>query len=193
MPNPPSSDTKPNLVSHALREHQLALSAYVRARVPSSEVEDLLQSAALKAFERAESLEDPARVLPWLYRIHHNLIIDRVRANKSRRRMLDRVEQQEAHTADQSEFVASNETCACSVHLAHTLPSNYADILDLVDLGDASITQAASQLGISTNNAMVRLHRARKALKKTLMDHCGVSDFRQCNNCRCALEGCCPV
>lgn len=156
-------------------------------------MEDLLQSGALKAIERADSLENPDRVLPWLYRIHRNLIIDGVRASASQRRMLDRVEQEERLSHEAAERETAKETCACSVHLAKSLPSNYASILSLVDLGESSIQEAASQLGITANNAMVRLHRARKALKKTLMEHCGVKEFNECNNCRCVYDGCCPV
>lgn len=193
MPKESLVASKSALVTQALSEHRPALSAFVRARVPQSNVEDLLQSAALKAIERADSLESPERVLPWLYRIHRNLIIDGFRASDSRRRLLDRVEQQERLAAQLDAGGNGEETCACSVHLAHTLPRNYADILSLVDLGESSIQEAATELGITANNAMVRLHRARKALKKTMMEHCGVTSFSECNNCRCVYDGCCPA
>lgn len=193
MPNESVVANKAQLVTQALSEHRVALSAFVRARVPQGNAEDLLQSAAVKAIEGAASLDNPERVLPWLYRIHRNLIIDGVRTRDSQRRMLDRVKQEESLAAQIAETESNNETCACSVHLAHTLPSNYANILRLVDLGESSIQEAAIQLGITANNAMVRLHRARKALKKTLMDHCGVTQFNECNNCSCVDDGCCPV
>ena len=48
-----------------------------------------MQVAALRAIEKAESLDDPARVLAWLYRIHRNLIIDNYRKRASEQRHVD--------------------------------------------------------------------------------------------------------
>lgn len=182
------------LISHALSEHSGMLRAFVRARAPLSQTEDILQSAALRAIERADSLKDPSKVLPWLYQIHRNVIVDQFRAQASRERMLARAQALEpTSSATTSPRGEEPETCACSTHLARKLPENYASILKLVDLGDSSISEAASRLGITSNNAMVRLHRARQALKKTLLEHCGVSHASECFDCRCVHEGCCPT
>lgn len=189
MSNADSYDQKTGIVTGALQEHQKVLRAFVTSRVPSSGVDDLLQSAALRAIEGASSLEDPAKVLPWLYRIHRNIIVDRARADSSHRRMLDRFERMEAQASLEEEV----ETCACSLHLTHTLPSNYAEILELVDVQEHSLSQAAAQLGITPNNATVRLHRARKALRETLAQHCGVKTASECVDCRCVHDSCCPV
>lgn len=181
--------SKHEIVATALRRHRRVLRAFVGSRVPPSSVDDLLQSAAVRAIEKADSLQDPTKVLPWLYRIHRNLIIDGARSQAARQRTLRKiVDSESTHYA----FEAP-ETCACSVSLAQTLPPNYADVLRLIDMGDTSITEAASQLGITANNVMVRLHRARKALKHTMMEHCGVRSARECFDCRCAHEGCCPA
>lgn len=189
MTNADSSNPKIGIVTGALREHQSVLKAFVRSRAPSSKVDDILQSAAIRAIEGADSLQDPAKVLPWLYRIHRNIIVDGLRASASHQRMLDKVEQMDLHEP----FEQATSTCACSLHLAHTLPSNYATILKLVDLEDNTVSQAAAQLGITANNATVRLHRARKALRDTLVEHCGVQTARECADCRCNDEGCCPT
>lgn len=189
MSNANSPDHKTGIVTGALREHQRRLRAFVVSRTSSSGVDDILQSAALRAIERADSLQDPGKVLPWLYRIHRNIIVDRARASSSHQRMLERIEQMDRQEPEQQEA----QTCACSLHLAHTLPTNYAKILELVDLQEQSVSQAAAQLGITPNNATVRLHRARKALRDTLANHCGVKTARECVDCRCAHDSCCPI
>lgn len=182
-------DHSREFVAAALRRFQPQLQAFVRSRVPSELVDDVLQSAALRAIERAGSLRDPQRALAWLYRIHRNIIIDGARSQASRNRALDQLAAQEA-PADSS---IKDSTCACSLHLARTLPSNYAQILELVDIGSLGLAQAAQQLGITANNAGVRLHRARKALVQTMQEHCGVRSLRDCADCRCVDEGCCPT
>lgn len=190
MSNTTSPEPKAGIVTGALRDHRRVLAAFVRARAPQSKVDDILQSAALRAIERASSLKDPAKVLSWLYRIHRNIIVDRARADASHQRMLDKVEGMEPSPIT---FEPAAQTCRCSLHLRHTLPTNYAKILELVDLEEHSVGEAAAELGITSNNATVRLHRARKALRDTMIEHCGVTTARECADCRCADDGCCST
>lgn len=175
-------------VTRALEANRSALVAFVRARgVAAAEVDDLLQIASMRAIERAELLDDPDRVLAWLYRIVRNVIVDEARATASRARRTETF----AALPETADRFPDDEPCRCSATLARELPPRYATVLTLVDLGEASLAEAASVLGISTNNATVRLHRARKALRHKLREHCGVSSSRDCRDCRCAYEGCC--
>ena len=148
----------------------------------------MLQLAALRAIEKATNLRDPARVLPWLYRVHANIVIDAGRKAASQRRLLVAIASEAEPVAEKADPV-----CGCSVMLARQLSANYAAILDLVDIGGVPLKQAARALNISVNNAMVRLHRARRALKKRLQEHCGVTSASACAECRCAYEGCCEA
>ncbi|MEM8708771.1 MAG: sigma-70 family RNA polymerase sigma factor, partial [Actinomycetota bacterium] len=149
--------------------------------------DDVLQVAALRAIERADTLDDPERVDAWLYRIHRNLIIDRYRAVDTERRHLDDGEPPETAAA------ALDESCACSVSQARRLPDSYASILTLVDADGLAVNEAAAALQITPNNAAVRLHRARKALRAAMFEHCGVTDVRDCAGCRCIDDACCAA
>lgn len=179
---------KAELIAGVLAEHARELRAFVRARAPEAEVEDILQTAATRAIERSGSLNDPERVLPWLYRLHRNIITDTMRKRASLERLLD-----PDTVAPEAPVMQSDEPCRCSIALAKRLSPAYASMLSLVDAGDASLTEAAQALGISANNAAVRLHRARKALRKAMLEHCGVQNPGDCAGCRCAFEGCCAV
>lgn len=172
----------------ALRTYSAELKRYVRARVPAADVDDVLQVAALRAIEKADALRDPARVLPWLYRIHGNTVIDAGRKRASARRLIET-----ATVEAEPVVVESVPTCGCSVAQARQLSANYASILNLVDIGGVPLAEAANALGISVNNATVRLHRARTALKKRLLEHCGVTSPLACADCRCSYEGCCAA
>ncbi len=173
-------------IASVLREHAGQFRTFVAARLPSADVDDVLQTAAVRAVERATSLNDPERVLPWLYRVHRNVIADTLRNRASRERTLNEMDAA-------PEVDALEELCGCSLVQARRLHPSYASVLGLVDAGDATIADAAAHLGISVNNASVRLHRARKALRKAMLEHCGVESLRDCLDCRCVVDGCCSA
>jgi DNA-directed RNA polymerase specialized sigma24 family protein len=69
----------------------------------------------------------------------------------------------------------------------------YEEILRRVDLGGMRPVDFAAEAGISPNNAMVRLHRARKALRARLAEACGTCAEHGCLDCRCGRgAGCRP-
>jgi RNA polymerase sigma-70 factor (ECF subfamily) len=182
----PSERTPRAVLEQALRVHRAELSAFVRSRVHDSEADDVLQLATLRAAEHIADLDDAEKIRPWLFRIVRNAIVDAKRASDSRQRLV-----QSGGQVPEVEAPVTDATCRCSVQLAQTLSSPESTILSLVDLGEASLTEAAAALHISVNNATVRLHRARKALRERLREHCGVSSSSECRDCCCVYDGCC--
>ena len=71
------------------------------------------------------------------------------------------------------------------------LKPEYTEILRRVVLDGAPLPGVAAELGLTTNNASVRLHRARAALRKRMAEHCGTLRARSCTECGCAERGCC--
>lgn len=176
------------VISSTLEANRRRLRAFVRSRVPDSEVDDVLQHAAVRAVESAASLRDPSRVLPWLFQIHRNVIIDSTRKRSNRRRCIS-----DADEAPDAAGEGAVEICDCSVHQMRALGDTHGTILALVILGEATLPEAAEALGISVNTATVRLHRAREALKRRMLEHCGVTSSRECYDCRCVSDGCCAA
>jgi RNA polymerase sigma-70 factor (ECF subfamily) len=152
-----------------------------RRRLPhGADAEDVVQSAMMRAAERAGSLEDPARLHPWFGRILRRAIADFYRAKGP---------ETPSGSAGLEVAVAAPEPsgnpCACSVRLMRGLPSAYSDVLRLVDLEGLGAAAAASALGITPANLHVRLHRARRALRARVMRHCGVTGCGPCLDCKC--------
>ena len=181
-------DAARSLVAETLRERRAEFEAFVRARVAPQEVDDVLQVAALRAIERADMVDDPEKVVAWLYRIHRNLIIDTYRRRETERKYVDGGGEVPEHSE-----VTLDESCRCSVSQAQRLPESYASILSLVDTRGLPLSDAARTLEITRNNAAVRLHRARKALRAAMLEHCGVTDVRDCAGCRCVDDACCAA
>lgn len=175
-----------DVIAAALREHSAQLAAFVRARVPAEEVDDLLQGVALRAIERAESLREPDKVLAWLFRLHRNAIVDATR-RRARRQITDQVAELLCEDPN------ADDRCACSVVQAQSLGATYSEVLALVDVEGLTLAEAAEALGTTVNAATVRLHRARKALRQRLLDHCGVTSVDECSDCRCTYDGCCSA
>lgn len=176
-------------IEQALRANRSQLKRFVASRAPDVDVDDILQVAAMRAVVNAHALDDPERVVPWLFQIHRNVAIDFARdmAREQRRRAVLAAEPVLLETEEETSI------CACSVEQAGRLNARYASILKLVDMSGVSLKEAARVLGVTVNTATVRLHRARAALKKRLLDHCGVVTMRECTDCRCTSDGCCPT
>lgn len=183
-----SNSEATRIVAEALTAHQARFRTFVVKRTSRENADDVMQAAALRALEGAESLQDPSRALPWLYRIHKNALVDAGRKSASSSRLIEPgVEPSDLSTE------VEEELCRCGAYQARRLRREYAQILDLVDMKGHTISETADVLGISTNNANVRLHRARAALRRKMLEHCGVTQASDCNTCRCGHDGCCDA
>lgn len=185
MLNHETSDPDRDRVERLLVAHRAALVRYVTGRTHDpSGADDVVQAVALRAMRHAASLRDEAHGRAWLFRITRNVLADEL----SRKRPLELpVEAAEGL----AEVVEDDHACACILTQAKALKPEYATLLDQVVVDGRRITEVAAELGISANNATVRLHRARAALKQRLMDHCGTDSLRACLNCACDERRCC--
>lgn len=164
------------VVAEALGRLRADLERSTRRRFPSVDAQDVVQRASVRALERAADVRDVARVDGWVRRIVVRTALDLVRV--ARREVPLEGHDIEAPTAEA-------EPCACGFDLMHTLPTSYQDILRRVDVDGAGLGEVAETLEIAPNNAAVRLHRARRALKERLQSHCGVQTFHECQSCVC--------
>jgi len=180
------------VVAAALRAHFRELEAFVRSRLPPEEAAEVLQTAAVRAIERSHTLQDPERVRAWLFRLVRNVMADSGRKRGGEQHWIDANADAEVSAVSQA-TPSTDASCGCSASQARRIDSDYASILRLVDVDEGTLAEAAQVLKISANNAAVRLHRARKALRKQMFEHCGVTSARECLDCRCVYEGCCAV
>lgn len=77
---------------------------------------------------------------------------------------------------------------------------NLEVVLALLTADSAADTPSAAMNSVRPGHteahcvlAMVRLHRARTALKVRLKAHCGTTSARSCADCGCEERGCCPL
>jgi RNA polymerase sigma-70 factor (ECF subfamily) len=149
------------------------------------EAEEVLQAAYLKAVEASGSIQHEESVVAWFYRLLRNALVDRRRRRAIEVRVLERHGQERALDAGQEDEPLRAAICRCVDGLMPTIKREHAEIVRQVDLGGASVPEAAAVLGVTVNNAHVRLHRARAALRKQLVRTCGACAEHACLECTC--------
>ncbi len=144
--------------------------------------EDILQSAYIKAMERGSQIREEQSTVAWFYRILRNAITDHYRRGASQAKAL---EEFAAETPLSYENELQETVCACIGDVIRDLKPEYRTAIEQIDLGDATVEAFAQNQEISTNNASVRLHRARKAVARDLTRVCGACAEHQCLDCTC--------
>jgi RNA polymerase sigma factor (sigma-70 family) len=144
--------------------------------------EDVLQAAYVRSLDAAEHLEQPDSVIAWFYRVLRNAVADRARRRQAEARAVERAALEPSAVEDEA---LEREVCACVGRLLPTLKPEYAAALEAVELRHASVAELAASEGITANNASVRLHRARQALRRKLEQTCGACSTHGCVDCTC--------
>lgn len=158
--------------------------AFLERRVESREAaEDILQSAFVRGLERGDGV-DGEKVVAWFYRVLRNAVIDHYRHRSSSARALETWGKEIANS-QLPDVELRKEICQCVSSLLVTLKPEYRDALRIVDLEDGKLSELAEQAGISAENAAVRVHRARKALRQQVQTACGTCCEHGCFDCQC--------
>lgn len=185
--NHPSSEPKSaasGFVAEAVARERERYLSFVRRRVSQDEIaEDILQEATIRAFEQAHTLQERLAFEGWFYRILRNAIIDFRRRNGVELRGKEAFLNQAEDRAEAHERAV--HPCACVVPLLSELKKEYREVLHRVEIDDQKVRDFAQQEGISPNNAGVRVHRARAALKKQVETTCGTCAAAGCHDCCC--------
>jgi RNA polymerase sigma-70 factor (ECF subfamily) len=158
--------------------------AFVQRRVGSRELaEDIVQQAFVKSLERGSGLRREESIVAWFYRVLRNAVIDHYRRSDASSRALaqwagDLARNQSPDAQTQAEI------CQCLLSGLRALKHAYRRVLELADMDGRPLADLAAEAGITETNAAVRLHRARKALRRRLHDCCA-----GCADCTCQTPG----
>ena len=156
--------------------------AFVQKRVGDRALaEEILQDAFVRSVDKLDTVRDTA--IGWFYRVLRNAIIDHHRRTAAAERRLEKLaaEPVEGDTDEELHRVV----CKCVGELAGTLKPEYATALRRIEVDGLSVKDYADEAGISTNNAGVRVFRAREALRKQVAKSCGTCATHGCLDCTC--------
>ncbi|MBZ0090587.1 MAG: RNA polymerase sigma factor [Thermoanaerobaculia bacterium] len=169
----------------ALVESHRRFLAFLENRTGSrDEAEEILQEAFVKGIERAGQIRDEERAVAWFYRLLRNELSDHWRERAAERRGEEALARELADAVEPEPEIG-NQLCHCFVPLLPKLKPEHEAILRRVDLEGVRPVDFAAQAGITPNNAMVRLHRARRVLLERMQRSCRTCAEHGCLDCSC--------
>jgi len=168
-----------------LLESRLQFLKFIRTRVGTREAaEDILQAAFVKGLEKGAAVRDEESTVAWFYRVLRNAIIDYYRQRGASDRACEALlHQLETHV--EAEPLFKGDICQCVSGLLDTLKPQYRQALTRIDLEEGSLADLGEEAGITANNAAVRVHRAREALRSRVALACGACATHGCLDCDC--------
>jgi len=170
-------------VEDAIIKNLQVFVAFARKRLGDHHLaEDVVQESLIKALAADRQPETEEETTKWFYRILRRSIIDVYRQQGARSRALERFEKQLPETPGPEE---ESELCKCFRRLLPLVPEQYRGVLEEVDLEGQQLEEVAAKLGVTRNNLTVRLHRARKHLRKAITQNCRACSAHGCLDCDC--------
>lgn len=136
------------------------------------DAEDVLVEAMTTAWRASEKLQQPDSFRAWLVQIGRRTCI----RLKKKRTMnawvaLDELEEKGVlplqATASPETDAEEQQLKECLLESVGKLPSSWRQAYQMVEIEGKSITEVADALGTTKNNIKVRVHRARKRLRRT--------------------------
>ncbi len=178
-----STALSPDAIAQLVKGHREFL-AFLERRVESRAVaEDILQTAFARGLERGAGVQDE-KVVAWFYRVLRNAVIDHYRQRSTTARVME-AWGREFPDVQEPEAELRQEICQCVSGLLETLKPEYRQALRIVDLEEGKLNDLAQQSGITAENAAVRVHRARAALRRRIEQACGTCSVHGCLDCSC--------
>lgn len=129
--------------------------------------DDLVQDALNKALLKQSQLKDFSRLEAWLFRILHNCWMEYLR---SKRPSVDIDDIDLFETVSPDHHLSEQQIIQRVRQVVMTLPLTHRQVVTLVDLEGCSYAEVAEILDIPLGTVMSRLSRARKLLKKQLIN-----------------------
>jgi RNA polymerase sigma-70 factor (ECF subfamily) len=148
--------------------HATLLLAYFLRRVSQDHAHDLVAEVFLIAWRRRAIAPDEPDLRPWLFKVARNVLRNHHRGAARRMRLHERLR---AHaTTDVEQPPEQSDTDAVLRWALTRLREPDREILRLTAWEGCTTDELATVLGCSANAAAVRLHRARRRLRKVLAE-----------------------
>lgn len=132
------------------------------ARLPRSEVEDMVQEIFLHAFRKLDTLRDTAAFGPWIAMIARN------RAMDFHRRSRETVSMDDEGTENLRSADSSSSKAEEILAIIRTLPDAYRETLVLRLVEGMTGPEIATRTGLTAASVRVNLHRGMKLLRGKL-------------------------
>ena len=141
----------------------------------SEDAEEVAQDVFIKAYKYLADFRGASKFTTWLYTIVNNTCISFLRKKKLDIHSLDNEKVFEVADSQDSgmraDMIEQKSRLAMVNQAIGLLNGDDAQIITLFYKGEQSLDEIAQILGLETNTAKVRLHRARTRLKEKMETH----------------------
>jgi len=154
---------------------------YLARMVGEAEAEDLTQDVFVKIGLALETFRGDSQLSTWLYKIATNAAIDLLRRTSTRRdnsQQLGSLDEKNGKECiaggmiEGEQRIIKQEMNGCIRNVIDTLPDAYRSVIILSELEGLQDNEIAEILGISLQEAKIRLHRARARLRQEMQKAC---------------------
>lgn len=154
------------------------LRAFIAKRIADdAAVDDLLQEVFLKIHDKIDQVQDPRRLVSWIFTVTRHTIIDYYRTSHRHRELpaglaMDVETLVTAGWPKDEPDEPRLQLAGCLRPMVDQLAPEYRDALKLVELDGLTQQAAAAKLGLSLSGMKSRVQRGRRQLKALLHDCC---------------------
>lgn len=177
-----------------MRRYNQSLYRVIRSYFTHDEdVEDAMQEAYLKAYEKLQQFRGASSFSTWLIRIGINEALMRIRANRKHTGSLNAFSDEPPKrqvirlTDGPEQKMIQYEMRMILEQAIDKLPEKYRVVYVMKEVEDMKAEEIAACLNITENNVKVRLHRAKALLKESLYRSSSGADVFTFGNARCDL------
>jgi len=172
-------------ISRSLAEAHDSIRQFLRRSLGNEEdVDDVMQEFYVRILIRSSQLKREQSARVWLRRVLRSVLYDHLRRQAARRRAEADFARKEA-AIPPPEADIDTAACMCLHKVLPALKPGYAEILRRVDLAEEPRDAVAAALGLTESNLAVRLHRARRALRRILELTCETCPIHGYLDCGC--------
>jgi len=144
------------------------------------DADDLVQDTYLKAFRFLDSFTPGTNAKAWLMTILKNTFINKYRTEQRSGETISYEEVEEFYESLRPDEIPSNDAFAHQfdqllddqvLEALQSLPDDFRTVVILCDIEEMSYEEAAAMLGCPVGTVRSRLHRARAALARRLLEY----------------------
>lgn len=155
-----------------------------------ADLEDTMQDAYVKAFQKLYQFKNEAMFSTWLVRIGINEALQRKRKSKKYKTVDITRENGTLQIADTSFMNPESKTIykestAFIEKAIDALPHRYKIVYMLREVEGMEIAEISNALDLTISNVKVRLHRARNMMKDYLLNATNTQDIFEFGNSKC--------
>lgn len=150
------------------------LRPFIARRVPSCDVDDVVQDVLVRMHRGLPNLRDDERFSSWMFQVARNAIVDAGRKHHAEVVEAEALDEYPTPTADDDRDAATALAGCVSLFVA-ALPSPYREAVTLVELEGKTAKDAAEMMGISVSGMKSRVQRGRAQLRELFEACCEIA------------------